>query len=69
MSWRLLLLLFLLLTAVSKTPGLIRLHSLRDLAVFYGFWALAVGAILADMAGLPQFRPLDWVRSIMQLFL
>ncbi|WNS43508.1 hypothetical protein [Paenibacillus sp. MMS20-IR301] len=67
MNWSLLLLFILLFVLVVKTPAVLRLRSARDIAAFYGFWSLSFLVTLADMAELPQFRPLDWVRSIMQL--
>ena len=67
MNWSTLLLFFLLLILILKTPGIIRLRSPRDAAAFYGLWALTVLITFADKAELPQLRPLDWVRSIMEL--
>lgn len=67
MNWSLLLLFFLLFVLFLKTPGILRLRSARDTAVFYGIWALTVIVTLADKEDLPQLRPLDWVRSIMEL--
>ncbi|MBW4084511.1 hypothetical protein [Paenibacillus sp. S150] len=67
MSWSILLLMILLLVAVIETRQLARLHSPRDMAVFYGFWGIAAAATVADMAGLTQIRPLDWIRGFMQL--
>ncbi|WP_342421212.1 hypothetical protein [Paenibacillus sp. FSL E2-0178] len=67
MNWSLLLLFFLLFVLFLKTPGILRLRSARDTAAFYGIWALTVIVTLADKADLPQLRPLDWVRSIMEL--
>ncbi|MNC29754.1 hypothetical protein D3C76_249010 [compost metagenome] len=67
MSWSLLLLLFLLVVPVLETPQLARLHSPRDMAVFYMAWLIALAATLADMAGWTQIRPLDWISSLMQL--
>ena len=66
-NWSLFLLFFLLLVLILKTPAVLRLKSMRDAAAFYSLWSLAVAATLLDMADLPQFRPLDWVRSFMQL--
>ncbi|KHL95983.1 hypothetical protein QW71_09430 [Paenibacillus sp. IHB B 3415] len=67
MNWSLLLLFFLLLVLFLKTPGIIRLRSARDAAAFYGIWVLTVMVTLADWADWPQLRPLDWVRSVMEL--
>ncbi|WP_340025433.1 hypothetical protein MHI24_09745 [Paenibacillus sp. FSL K6-1096] len=67
MNWNLILLFFLLVVLILKTPAVIKLRSRRDTAAFYGFWGLAVAATILDIADLPQFRPLDWVRSIMEL--
>lgn len=67
MSWSLLLLLFLLIVPLLETPQLVRLHSMPDMAVFYGVWAIAIAAVLANMTGLTQARPLDWIRSFMLL--
>lgn len=67
MNWSLTLLFFLLFVLILKTPAILKLRSPRDAVAFYSFWSLAVLATLLDMADLPQLRPLDWVRSIMQL--
>lgn len=67
MNWNLLLLFFLLFVLLLKTPAMIKLRSPRDAVAFYGIWSLAAAATILDMADLPQLRPLDWVRSIMQL--
>lgn len=67
MNWSLLLLLVLVLVPVFETPQLIRLRSIKDLAVFYGVWAIALASTIGVMAGLPQWRVLDWARSFMQL--
>lgn len=67
MIWNLILLFFLLVVLILKTPAVIRLRSPRDAAAFYGFWSLALAATILDTADLSRFRPLDWVRSIMEL--
>lgn len=67
MNWSLLLLFFLLFVLFLKTPGVLRLRSARESAAFYGIWVLTVMLTLADKANLPQLRPLDWVRSLMEL--
>ncbi|WP_341348356.1 hypothetical protein MHH28_15935 [Paenibacillus sp. FSL K6-1217] len=67
MNWNLILLFFLLFVLILKTPAVIKLRSPRDAAAFYGVWSLTVAVTILDMADLPQFRPLDWVRSLMQL--
>ncbi|AIQ43333.1 hypothetical protein MKX70_12320 [Paenibacillus sp. FSL R7-0312] len=67
MNWNLLLLFFLLFVLFLKTPGILKLHSVRDAAAFYGTWTLSVMVTLADWADWPQLRPLDWVRSVMEL--
>lgn len=67
MNWSLLLLLFLLITLVVEVPKLLRLHSLKDTLVFFGVWGMALAATAADMIGLPQFRPLDWVALLLNL--
>lgn len=67
MNRNLALLIFLLLVLFMKIPGLLRLRSVRDAVTFCGIWLLTVGAVLAEWARLPQFRPIDWVRSVMEL--
>ncbi|QUL53921.1 hypothetical protein KDC22_26820 [Paenibacillus tritici] len=67
MNWSLLLLCFLLFILIVQNPAIRRLRSGRDAAAYYGIWTLTVLAVLAEQAKLPQFRPLDWVRSIMEL--
>ncbi|AIQ49015.1 hypothetical protein R70723_26265 [Paenibacillus sp. FSL R7-0273] len=68
MSWSLFLLLSLLLVPVFEIPQLIKLRSRRDLLVFLGIWAVALASTIGVMAGLPQWRVLDWARSFVQLF-
>ncbi|MEK3717100.1 MULTISPECIES: hypothetical protein [unclassified Paenibacillus] len=69
MNWSLLLLCFLLFVLFLQTPAILKLRSVRDATIYYGIWTLSVMAVLAEQAKLPQFRPLDWVRSIMELLL
>ncbi|WP_042199035.1 hypothetical protein [Paenibacillus camerounensis] len=68
MSWGLFLLISLILVPVFETPQLIKLRSPRDLLVFFGIWAVALASTIGVMAGLPQWRVLDWARSFIQLF-
>lgn len=68
MSWSLFLVISLILVPVFETPQLVRLRSPRDLLVFYGVWAVALASAIGVMAGLPQWRVLDWARSFIQLF-
>ncbi|MNI98117.1 hypothetical protein D3C73_1568950 [compost metagenome] len=67
MNWSLFLLISLVLVPIFETPQLVKLRSPRDIVVFYGVWAVAFGSTIAIMAGLPQWRVLDWARSFMEL--
>ncbi|WP_342562673.1 hypothetical protein NST84_24305 [Paenibacillus sp. FSL R7-0345] len=68
MNWSLFLFISLILVPVFETPQLIKSRSPRDLLVFYGMWAVALASTIGIMAGLPQWRVLDWARSFIQLF-
>ncbi|MNC65203.1 hypothetical protein D3C75_1154720 [compost metagenome] len=67
MNWSVFLLISLVLVPIFETPQLVKLRSPRDIAVFYGVWAVAFGSTIGIMAGLPQWRVLDWARSFMEL--
>ncbi|CAM4466653.1 hypothetical protein [Paenibacillus typhae] len=68
MNWGLLLVISLILVPVFETPQLVKLHSPRDLVVFFGLWAVALASAIGVTAGLPQWRVLDWARSFIQLY-
>lgn len=68
MSWSLFLVISLIVVPVFETPQLVRLRSPKDLLVFYGIWAVALASAIGMTAGFPQWRVLDWARSIVQLF-
>lgn len=65
MSWKLLLLVVLVISLITEWQKLRKAKQRKDLLVYLSVWGCSLLWVIADMMELPGIRPLDWIKVVM----